>query len=174
MTEILSHEFFSILLFALLALFLLAGYPVSLTLAGTAIIVGVLGYLTDFFPIVLLNVLPNRIFGLVTNETLIAVPLFIFMGIMLEKSGIAISLLENMSKIWGKVRGGLVYSILIVGVLMAASTGIVGATVVTMGILSLPLMLKWNYNKKNFSRNYLCQWNFRSNNSSLDCFGFIS
>ena len=70
------------------------------------------------------------------------------MGIMLEKSGIAISLLENMSKIWGKVRGGLVYSILIVGVLMAASTGIVGATVVTMGILSLPLMLKWNYNKK--------------------------
>lgn len=148
MTEILSHEFFSILLFALLALFLLAGYPVSLTLAGTAIIVGVLGYLTDFFPIVLLNVLPNRIFGLVTNETLIAVPLFIFMGIMLEKSGIAISLLENMSKIWGKVRGGLVYSILIVGVLMAASTGIVGATVVTMGILSLPLMLKWNYNKK--------------------------
>ena len=70
------------------------------------------------------------------------------MGVMLEKSGIAISLLENMSKMWGKIRGGLVYSILIVGVLMAASTGIVGATVVTMGILSLPLMLKWNYNKK--------------------------
>ena len=132
----------------LLALFLLAGYPVSLTLAGTAIIVGLMGYLADLFPLVLLNVLPNRIFGLVTNETLIAVPLFIFMGIMLEKSGIAISLLENMSKMWGKVRGGLVYSILIVGVLMAASTGIVGATVVTMGILSLPLMLKWNYNKK--------------------------
>ena len=96
----------------------------------------------------LLNVLPNRIFGLITNETLIALPLFIFMGVMLEKSGIATSLLENMSKMWGKIRGGLVYSILIVGVLMAASTGIVGATVVTMGILSLPLMLKWNYNKK--------------------------
>ena len=148
MTEILSHEFFSILLFVLLAIFLLAGYPVSLTLAGTAIFVGLIGYLTDFFPLILLNVLPNRIFGLVTNETLIAVPLFIFMGVMLEKSGIAISLLENMSKMWGKMRGGLVYSILIVGVLMAASTGIVGATVVTMGILSLPLMLKWNYNKK--------------------------
>ena len=148
MTEILSHEFFSILLFVLLAIFLLAGYPVSLTLAGTAIFVGLIGYLTDFFPLILLNVLPNRIFGLVTNETLIAVPLFIFMGVMLEKSGIAISLLENMSKMWGKIRGGLVYSILIVGVLMAASTGIVGATVVTMGILSLPLMLKWNYNKK--------------------------
>ncbi len=148
MTEFLSHEFFAILLFVLLAIFLLAGYPVSLTLAGTAIIVAVIGYFADLFPLVLLNVLPNRIFGLVTNETLIAVPLFIFMGVMLEKSGIAISLLENMSKMWGKIRGGLVYSILIVGVLMAASTGIVGATVVTMGILSLPLMIKWNYNKK--------------------------
>ncbi len=148
MIDILSHEFFAVLLFILLAIFLLAGYPVSLTLAGTAIIVGLLGYFADLFPIVLLNVLPNRIFGLVTNETLIAVPLFIFMGIMLEKSGVAVSLLENMSKIWGKIRGGLIYSILIVGVLMAASTGIVGATVVTMGILSLPLMLKWNYNRK--------------------------
>ena len=148
MIEILSHEFFSILLFVLLAIFLLAGYPVALTLAGTAIIVGFIGYLADLFPLVLLNVLPNRIFGLVTNETLIAVPLFIFMGVMLEKSGIASSLLENMSKLWGKIRGGHVYSVLIVGVLMAASTGIVGATVVTMGILSLPIMLKWNYNKK--------------------------
>ena len=148
MIEILSHEFFSILLFVLLAVFLLAGYPVSLTLAGTAIIVGFIGYLADLFPLVLLNVLPNRIFGLVTNETLIAVPLFIFMGVMLEKSGIASSLLENMSKLWGKIKGGHVYSVLIVGVLMAASTGIVGATVVTMGILSLPIMLKWNYNKK--------------------------
>ena len=148
MIEILSHEFFSILLFVLLAVFLLAGYPVALTLAGTAIIVGFIGYLADLFPLVLLNVLPNRIFGLVTNETLIAVPLFIFMGVMLEKSGIASSLLENMSKLWGKIKGGHVYSVLIVGVLMAASTGIVGATVVTMGILSLPIMLKWHYNKK--------------------------
>jgi tripartite ATP-independent transporter DctM subunit len=148
MIDIFTHEFFSFLLFILLAIFLLAGYPVSLTLAGTAIIVALLGYAADLFPVVLLNVLPNRVFGLVTNETLIAVPLFIFMGVMLEKSGVAVALLENMSRIWGKIRGGLVYSVLIVGVLMAASTGIVGATVVTMGILSLPLMLKWNYNKK--------------------------
>ncbi len=148
MIEIISHEFFAALLFFLLALFLIAGYPVALTLCGTAIIVGFLGYLLDLFPMVLLSVLPNRIFGILTNETLIAVPLFIFMGVMLEKSGVANDLLENMSKIWGKKRGGLVYSILIVGVLMAASTGIVGATVVTMGILSLPLMIKWNYNKK--------------------------
>ncbi len=148
MIEIISHEFFAFLLFFLLAVFLLAGFPVALTLSGTAIVVGLIGYALDLFPIILLSVLPNRIFGIITNETLIAVPLFIFMGVMLEKSGIANQLLENMSKIWGKTRGGLVYSILIVGVLMAASTGIVGATVVTMGILSLPLMIKWNYNKK--------------------------
>ena len=136
-----SHEFFSFLLFFLLAIFLIAGYPVALTLAGTAIFVAILGYFVDLFPVVLLNVLPNRVFGIITNETLIAVPLFIYMGVMLEKSGIANSLLENMSRLWGNIRGGLVYSVLFVGVLMAASTGIVGATVVTMGILSLPLMI---------------------------------
>ena len=124
------------------------GFPVALTLAGVSIIIGSIGYFLDLFPIILLNVLPNRIFGIINNETLIAVPLFIFMGIMLEKSGIASELLESISKIWGEVKGGLAYSVLVVGVLMAASTGIVGATVVTMGILSLPLMLSWNYNKK--------------------------
>jgi len=148
MTEFLNQEFFAFLLFIILAVFLMMGYPVALTLAGTAIFVGMIGFLFDIFPLVLISVLPNRIFGILTNETLIAVPLFIFMGVMLEKSGIANELLENMSKIWGKKKGGLVYSILIVGVLMAASTGIVGATVVTMGILSLPLMIKWKYNKK--------------------------
>ena len=148
MINLITHEFFSFLLFFLLALFLIAGYPVALTLSGAAIITATLGYLFDLFPVVLLNVLPNRIFGIVTNETLIAVPLFIFMGVMLEKSGVANTLLVNMTRLWGNLRGGLVFSILFVGVLMAASTGIVGATVVTMGILSLPLMLKWNYNKK--------------------------
>ncbi len=146
--EIISHEFFCFLLFFILAIFLLMGFPVALTLAGVSIIIGSIGYFLDLFPIILLNVLPNRIFGIIGNETLIAVPLFIFMGIMLEKSGIASELLESISRIWGNVKGGLVYSVLVVGVLMAASTGIVGATVVTMGILSLPLMLKWNYDKK--------------------------
>ena len=98
---------FSLLLFLLLAIFLIAGYPVALTLAGTAILVAFLGYLVDLFPLVLLNVLPNRIFGIITNETLIAVPLFIFMGVMLEKSGIANMLLESMAKLWGNIRGGL-------------------------------------------------------------------
>jgi len=148
MIEIVSHEFFSFLLFLVLAVFLLLGYPVALTLAGTSMIVALIGYTLDLFPLVLLNVIPNRIFGILTNETLIAVPLFVFMGVMLEKSGIANELLANMSKMWKGKRGGLVYSILLVGILMAASTGIVGATVVTMGILSLPLMIKWKYNKK--------------------------
>ena len=146
--EIVSHEFFCFLLFFILAILLIAGYPVALTLAGVSILVGLAGYALDLFPIILLNVLPNRIFGIISNETLIAVPLFIFMGIMLERSGIASELLESISKIWGEVKGGLAYSVLLVGVLMAASTGIVGATVVTMGILSLPLMLRWKYNKR--------------------------
>ena len=146
--EIISHEFFCFLLFFALAILLIAGYPVALTLAGVSILVGLIGYFMDLFPIILLNVLPNRIFGIISNETLIAVPLFIFMGVMLERSGIASELLESISKIWGEVKGGLAYSVLVVGVLMAASTGIVGATVVTMGILSLPLMLKWKYNKR--------------------------
>ena len=146
--EIVSHEFFCFLLFLILAILLIAGYPVALTLAGVSILLGLAGYALDLFPIILLNVLPNRIFGIISNETLIAVPLFIFMGIMLERSGIASELLESISKIWSEVKGGLAYSVLLVGVLMAASTGIVGATVVTMGILSLPLMLKWKYNKR--------------------------
>ena len=122
-----------LLLFFVLAVFLIAGYPVALTLAGVSILVGLIGYFLDLFPIILLNVLPNRIFGIISNETLIAVPLFIFMGVMLERSGIASELLESISKIWGEVKGGLAYSVLVVGVLMVAPTGIVGATVVYNG-----------------------------------------
>ena len=172
MIDFISHEFFFFFTFFILAVFLIAGYPVALTLSGTAIIVAFIGYLVDLFPLVLLNVIPNRIFGIMTNETLIAVPLFIFMGVILEKSGIANSLLENMSRLWGNLRGGLIYSILFVGVLMAASTGIVGATVVTMGILSLPLMLKWNYNKKISSGVICASGTLGSNHSSFNSFSF--
>ncbi len=145
--EIITHELLAISLFIFSAILLLLGYPVAPTLAGSAIIFAIIGNWFDLFPLVLLGVLPNRIFSILTNETLIAVPLFIFMGNMLDKSGIANSLLENLGKLWGNTKGGLAYSVLFVGMLMAASTGIVGATVVTMGILSLPLMLKWNYNR---------------------------
>ena len=153
--EIITHELLAILLFIITALLLILGYPVALTLAGTAIIFAILGHFLELFPLVLLGVIPNRIFSILTNETLIAVPLFILMGNMLDKSGIATQLLSSLGKLWGKKKGGLAYSVLFVGMLMAASTGIVGATVVTMSILSLPLMLKWNYDK-NISSGIIC------------------
>ncbi len=126
-------------------LVLISGYPVALTLGGTALIFAWLGTLSGIFDPAFLDALPNRIFGIMSNQTLIAVPLFVFMGVMLERSKIAESLLESMSSLFGTMRGGLGISVTLVGMLMAASTGIVGATVVTMGLLSLPTMLKHNY-----------------------------
>ena len=124
---------------------LLSGYPVAFALGGTALIFAWIGTLYDIFDPAFLAALPNRIFGIMSNQTLIAVPLFVFMGVMLERCKIAESLLEIMSELFGTVRGGLGFSVTLVGMLMAASTGIVGATVVTMGLISLPTMLKHNY-----------------------------
>ena len=124
---------------------LLAGYPVAFTLAGTAILFAVIGLLTGNFEVGYLSALPSRLFGIMTNETLIAVPLFIFMGITLERAKIAEDLLETLSSLFGSYRGGLGLAVILVGMLLAASTGIVGATVVTMGLLSLPTMLKRGY-----------------------------
>ena len=129
--------------FLFLALFyaLLFGFPVAFTLGGVALLFG----LQDLS---MFNFLPSRIYGVMGNGVLIAVPLFIFMGIMLEKSGIAGELLETMALLFGRIRGGLAVSVVVVGTLLAASTGIVGATVVTMGLLSLPTMLKRGYDPK--------------------------
>ncbi len=124
---------------------LLSGYPVALALGGTALMFAGIGSLFGVFDPAFVQALPNRIFGIMNNQTLIAVPLFVFMGVMLERSQIAESLLETMSDLFGGMRGGLGISVTLVGMLMAASTGIVGATVVTMGLLSLPTMLKHNY-----------------------------
>jgi len=135
----------SVLLFLVVIVVLLAGYPVAFTLAGTAILFAVIGLLTGNFEIGYLSALPSRLFGIMTNETLIAVPLFIFMGITLERAKIAEDLLETLSSLFGSYRGGLGLSVILVGMLLAASTGIVGATVVTMGLLSLPTMLKRGY-----------------------------
>ena len=135
----------SVLLFLAVIVVLLAGYPVAFTLAGTAILFAVIGLLTGNFEIGYLNALPSRLFGIMTNETLIAVPLFIFMGITLERAKIAEDLLETLSSLFGSYRGGLGLAVIMVGMLLAASTGIVGATVVTMGLLSLPTMLKRGY-----------------------------
>ncbi len=133
-------ELMPLLLFLTLFIFLLLGFPVAFTLGGVAVIFGVLTSGLDFF-----NLLPLRIWGIMSNYVLIAVPLFIYMGVMLEKSGLAEDLLETMALLFGRLRGGLAISVVVVGALLGASTGIVGATVVTMGLLSLPTMLKRGY-----------------------------
>lgn len=138
-------EWLALLLFLAVCLVLLAGYPVALSLAGTALLFAFGGAAFGVFDLTLLQALPNRLYGIMTNETLIAVPLFVFMGVMLERSKVAENLLEAMAALFGPLRGGLGISVVVVGMLLAASTGIVGATVVTMGLLSLPTMLKRGY-----------------------------
>ena len=133
------------LLFISVILVLLAGFPVAFTLGGTALIFAAIGVIGGGFNEALLLGLPNRVFGIMTNETLVAVPLFVFMGVTLERARIAEELLETLSALFGSLRGGLGVSVTLVGMLLAASTGIVGATVVTMGLLSLPTMLKRGY-----------------------------
>jgi tripartite ATP-independent transporter DctM subunit len=129
-----------IMMFVALMVLLLMGYPVAFTLGAVALAFGSIFLSLDFF-----TLLPLRIWGIMTNFTLIAVPLFIFMGVVLDRSGLAEDLLETMGKLCGKLNGGLALSIVIVGTMLAATTGVVGATVVTMGIIALPTMLKHNY-----------------------------
>lgn len=138
-------EYASIFLFLAVFALLLAGYPVAITLGGTALLGAGIGILTGTFDAAFLLAAPNRLFGIMGNQTLIAVPLFVLMGVILEKSRIAERLLTAMSGLFGQFPGGLGISVTLVGMLMAASTGIVGATVVTMGLMSLPSMLKANY-----------------------------
>ena len=138
----------ALLMFLALCAALMAGYPVAFTLAGVALLFALGGAVFGAFDMVYLEAFPNRLFGIMGNETLLAVPLFVFMGVMLERSKIAEKLLDSMAALFGRLRGGLAISVLLVGVLLAASTGIVGATVVTMGLISLPLMLKRGYDPK--------------------------
>ena len=134
------YEYLPIIFFIVAFILILIGYPVAFTLGGVAVIVGVWMFDVDFF-----YLLSLRIFGTMQNFVLLGVPLFVFMGMMLEKSGIAEKLLETMALLFGKFKGGLALSVIVVGALLAASTGIVGATVVTMGLISLPTMLKRGY-----------------------------
>ncbi len=140
-----TPEMMPILLFLTVCLVLLAGFPVAFSLAGTALIFAFIGQLAGVFDASFLEALPNRLYGIMTNGNLIAVPLFVFMGVMLERSKVAEQLLDTMAALFGPLRGGLAISVTLVGMLLAASTGIVGATVVTMGLLSLPTMLKRGY-----------------------------
>ena len=140
-----EQEIIIILMLVSLLAVLMTGFPVAFTLAGVALIFGGIGSLLNLFDMAFIQALPNRIYGIMTNDLLIAVPLFVFMGVMLERSKIAEELLDTMAHLLGSIRGGLGISVTIVGALLAASTGIVGATVVTMGLLSLPTMLKRGY-----------------------------
>lgn len=139
---------FTFALFVTLCAALLAGFPVAFTLAGVSLIFAGIGWLVGAFDPVFLEALPNRVFGAMGNETLLAVPLFVFMGLMLERSGVAEDLLEAMARLFGRLRGGLAISVMLVGAVLAASTGIVGATVVAMGMISLPVLLRHGYDAR--------------------------
>lgn len=136
-------EYLPLILFGVIFILILFGYPVAFTLGGISVLVGIFVFDSDFF-----YLLSLRIYGTMQNFVLLAVPLFIFMGMILEKSGIAERLLHTMSMLFGNIRGGLAIAVVVVGAMLAASTGIVGATVVTMGLISLPAMLKRGYGPK--------------------------
>ena len=143
-----TPEILSIIMFFTTLALLLFGFPVAFTLAGSALIFGFIGEAMEIFNFRMIGFFPQRIFGTMINEPLVAVPLFIFMGIMLEKTKIAAGLLQSIGELFGTTKGGLGIGVVLVGMLLAASTGIVGATVVTMGMLSLPSMMKAGYDQK--------------------------
>ena len=142
-----SIEIFALIFILFTFAFLLSGIPAGFVLSGNALLFALLGSQIGFFDTAFLQAIPNRIFGIMSNQNLLAVPLFIFMGLTLEKTKIAEELLESMNMLYRNTNGGLAISVVLVGVLMGASTGIVGASVVTLGLLSLPVMLKNNYPK---------------------------
>ncbi len=135
------------LLFAGLLFFLLTGFPVAFSLAATGLLFGFLGMEAGLFPAALFQALPLRIFGIMSNDTLLAIPFFTLMGIILERSGMAEDLLETVGQVFGPVRGGLAIAVVLVGALLAATTGVVAAAVLSMGLISLPIMLRYGYNR---------------------------
>jgi tripartite ATP-independent transporter DctM subunit len=141
-------ETLAVLMVAAVIVTLMAGYPVALTLAGVSLIFAMLGHILGAMGLGILGALPQRIFGVMTNDVLLAIPMFIFMGVMLERSRVAEELLETMGRLFGTLRGGLGFSVVLVGALLAASTGIVGATAVTMGLIMLPAMLRHGYDPR--------------------------
>ncbi|MEL6496747.1 MAG: TRAP transporter large permease subunit, partial [Cyanobacteria bacterium J06623_7] len=135
-------------MFAGALILLCFGFPVAFSLGGVAILFALIGSAVGEFNLAFFNAMPSRIFGIMSNYTLLAIPYFIFLGSMLEKTGIAEKLLETMGILFGRVRGGLALAVVVVGALLAASTGVVAATVVTMGLISLPIMLRFGYSKE--------------------------
>jgi tripartite ATP-independent transporter DctM subunit len=141
-------EMIAVLMVAAVCVLLFAGYPVALTLAGVSLAFAVIGQMAGVMSFALIGALPQRMFGVMTNEVLLAIPLFIFMGVMLERSQIAEELLETMGRLFGSLPGGLGISVLLVGVLLAAAKGVVGATTVTIGLIMLPSMLRYGYDPR--------------------------
>ena len=139
------NEIMALLLFIAICLTLISGYPVAFVLGGVSLLFAMIGMAMGIFDMGFMGTLPSRLYGIMNNQTLLAVPLFVFMGVMLEKSRVAEDLLESMSRLFGTLRGGLAISVCVVGALLAASTGVVGATVVTLGLLALPTMLRRGY-----------------------------
>src|SRR5688572_24218377 len=136
------------LLFAGLLFFLLTGIPVAFGLAATGLLFGFIGMQVGLFPLNLFQALPLRVFGIMQNDTLLAIPFFTFMGIILERSGMAEDLLETVGQVFGPLRGGLAIAVILVGALLAATTGVVAAAVISMGLISLPIMLRYGYDRR--------------------------
>lgn len=136
------------LMFGALVLFLLFGYPVAFALAANGIVFGLIGIELGLLTPALFQALPERIFGIMANDTLLAIPFFTFMGLVLERSGMAEDLLDTIGQLFGRVRGGLAYAVIFVGALLAATTGVVAASVISMGLISLPVMLRYGYDKR--------------------------
>ena len=141
-------EFMPPLMFAGLVIFLLLGYPVAFSLAANGLLFGLIGISQGFFDVALMQALPERILGIVANQTLLAIPFFTFMGLILERSGMAEDLLETIGQLFGGIRGGLAYAVIFVGALLAATTGVVAASVIAMGLISLPIMMRYGYDSR--------------------------
>jgi len=136
------------LMFCTLVVFLLVGYPVAFALAALGIFFGFVGFELGLLSPALFQALPERIFGIMSNDTLLAVPFFTFMGLILERSGMAEDLLDTIGQLFGPIRGGLAYAVIFVGALLAATTGVVAASVISMGLISLPIMLRYGYDRR--------------------------
>ena len=147
MAAMLIHHMAPIM-FASLVVFLLLGYPVAFSLAANGLIFGLIGIELGLFRPDFLQALPERIYGIMSNDVLLAIPFFTFMGLILERSGMAEDLLDTIGQLFGTIRGGLAYAVVFVGALLAATTGVVAASVISMGLISLPIMLRYGYDRR--------------------------
>ena len=143
-----SMELMAPLMFAGLVIFLLLGYPVAFSLAANGLLFALVGIHYGFFDVSLMQALPERVLGIIANQTLLAIPFFTFMGLVLERSGMAEDLLETVGQLFGNLRGGLAYAVILVGALLGATTGVVAASVIAMGLISLPIMMRYGYDQR--------------------------